>query len=88
MRMSMCVAMFAIVRSVRLRFPLSHVATLALTMGIAGCSGELARFKENPFASNNSPEATGSISTGARRACEPGGEPTASSAGATAAFAL
>ncbi len=61
MRMSMCVAMFAIVRSVRLRFPLSHVATLALTMGIAGCSGESARFKENPFASNNSPEATGSI---------------------------
>ena len=30
-------------------------------MGIAGCSGELSRFKENPFSSKNSPEATGSI---------------------------
>jgi murein DD-endopeptidase MepM/ murein hydrolase activator NlpD len=44
-----------------LRSPLPRAAALALTtIGIAACSGESARFNENPFSGKNSPEATGS----------------------------
>ena len=45
--------------------PLPQVAVLALvSAGIAGCSGEVSRFNDNPFADNNGPEMTSSIQGG------------------------
>jgi len=45
--------------------PLPQAAVLALvSAGIAGCSGEVSRFNDNPFADNNGPEMTGSIQGG------------------------
>ena len=54
--------MFCVVELSRSRLvPLASV--LALSLGIAGCSGESTRFNENPFASQTS-DATGSIPQG------------------------
>jgi murein DD-endopeptidase MepM/ murein hydrolase activator NlpD len=45
--------------------PLPHAAVLALvSVGIAGCSDDTSRFKDNPFANNSGPEMTGSIQPG------------------------
>ena len=54
--------MFRVVELPRSRLRL-WTSVLALTIAVAGCSAELTRFNENPYASQNPADATGSVRT-------------------------
>jgi murein DD-endopeptidase MepM/ murein hydrolase activator NlpD len=53
--------MSCVLEMVRSRFWPRAAALALMTIGVAACSADTSRFNDNPFASNTSPEATGSI---------------------------